>query len=289
MNLVKFLKNILPASYRKVENESQKNKSEILLEIDKLHKKIYNQEKKISDLIKQNESTLEIANKTSRASKEMLWGEVFNNTINGSEWFDGKNLSPGRWALGYAAMYLMYRVLNDFHPRSILELGLGQSSIMTMQYAKAFPNIKHIIVESDKAWIDFFNRSHAISDNSKIIQCDVEFVNYKDADVRVFKDFTQKLLGGGKTQFDLILVDAPIGGDLKGYARIDILSLLPECLCDSFVIILDDFNRPQEKKTFKDIDNKLKESNLNVRHSSYSGEKDTCVWVSEDLKFLLSM
>ena len=90
-------------------------------------------------------------------------------------------------------------------------------------------------------------------------------------------------------KFDLILIDAPVGGDLKGYSRIDILSLIPEYLKDSFVIILDDMNRTQEKMTFNDINNRFIESKLIFRYSIYSGEKDTCIWVSNDLNFLLSM
>ena len=290
MSLVKLIKRILPVSYKKLEAESEKNKSEILLEIAKLHKKVADQEQEISDLIKQNSSALQKADKAIRLSNEMIWGEVFNNTINGSEWFNGKEISPGRWALGYGAMYLLYRVLNDFHPHNILELGLGQSSVMTMQYAKSFPTIKHTIIESDKKWIDFFKRSHVINDNSNILQCDIEYVNYKSFEVRAFKNFLQKLQMGGVTdKLDLILIDAPVGGDLKGYSRIDILPLIPEYLKDSFVIILDDMNRTQEKMTFNDINNRFIESNLIVRHSIYSGEKDTCIWVSDDLNFLLSM
>ena len=100
-------------------------------------------------------------------------------------------------------------------------------------------------------------------------------------------EFVQELKNN-KT-FDLILIDAPIGGDMKVYSRIDVLSLIPEYLGNQFVIILDDVNRMQEKRTIREIDNKLKESGIQAKHEIYSGEKETCVWASENWDFLLSM
>ena len=34
------------------------------------------------------------------------------------------SFSPGRGAIGYPVMYVLYRVLNEFKPTSILELGI---------------------------------------------------------------------------------------------------------------------------------------------------------------------
>ena len=67
-------------------------------------------------------------------------------------------LSAGRWAVGYQYLYVMYRVLNEIHPRRILELGLGQSTRMLGQYAAAHENVSHFVVEHDPEWIDFFQR-----------------------------------------------------------------------------------------------------------------------------------
>lgn len=50
----------------------------------------------------------------------------------------------------------------------------------------------------------------------------------------------------GKT-FDLILIDAPLGADMKQYSRIAVLESLPECLAEQFVIMIDDTDRSGEK------------------------------------------
>lgn len=316
MKLKRILKKIIPVSWKKIEEESERCKSEILAEIGRLNKKIEKQEKKISELREVAEKTLEIQKCTQKKysdlneqieelqeknellkigldkeigiSKEAVWAEIFNNTINSSEWLKKKKFSPGRWALGYPALYALYRILDEFRPQNILELGLGQSSVMTIQYVKTSSQINHTIVEHDKSWIDFFKKSHEMNENSHIIQMDIEYINYKDAElVRVYKDFLLELKNN-KT-FDLILIDAPIGGDMKVYSRIDVLSLIPEYLGNQFVIILDDVNRMQEKRTIREIDNKLKESGIQAKHGIYSGEKETCVWASENWDFLLSM
>ena len=316
MKLKRILKKIIPASWKKVEEESERCKSEILAEIERLNKKVEKQEKTISELREVAEKTLEIQKCTQKKysdlneqieelqeknemlkigldkeigiSKEAVWAEIFNNTINSSEWLKKKKFSPGRWALGYPALFALYRILDEFRPQNILELGLGQSSVMTIQYVKTSSQINHTIVEHDKSWIDFFKKSHEMNENSHIIQMDIEYINYKDAElVRVYKDFLLELKNN-KT-FDLILIDAPIGGDMKVYSRIDVLSLIPEYLGNQFVIILDDVNRMQEKRTIREIDNKLKESGIQAKHEIYSGEKETCVWASENWDFLLSM
>lgn len=63
-------------------------------------------------------------------SSENVWANIFNNTISNSPWLKDKSFSPGRWGVGYAYLYVMYRVLNEIRPRRILELGLGQSTRM---------------------------------------------------------------------------------------------------------------------------------------------------------------
>ena len=110
MKLKRILKKIIPASWKKVEEESERCKSEILAEIERLNKKVEKQEKTISELREVAEKTLEIQKCTQKKysdlneqieelqeknemlkigldkeigiSKEAVWAEIFNNTIN---------------------------------------------------------------------------------------------------------------------------------------------------------------------------------------------------------------
>ena len=90
-------------------------------------------------------------------------------------------------------------------------------------------------------------------------------------------------------KFDFIVVDAPLGGDMKEYARIDILSILPECLCDNFVILVDDANRSGEKKTLSEIERVLRENNIEYARGNYSGQKDTVLICNKNNSFLTSL
>ena len=98
-----------------------------------------------------------------RNSAEAVWAEIFNNTVTNSEWLKDKTFSPGRWAVGYPYLYVMYRVLDVVRPKAILELGLGQSTKMIAQYSMANTDVKHYVVERDLNWVAFFSKGKCSS------------------------------------------------------------------------------------------------------------------------------
>lgn len=227
------------------------------------------------------------ANKASRSASETVWAEIFNNAISDSKWLKNKAFSPGRWAVGYPYLYVMYRVLNEFKPKSILELGLGQSTRMIAQYAAANPYVKHYVVEHDAEWIEFFKNDFTLPENTEIVQLDREMIKYKEAEeVRVFKGFSDRFKN---MKFDFICIDAPLGGDMKYYSRIDILNILPECLDSSFIIMIDDYNRVTEQRTVSEMKHILSENYIKFKTSVYFGEKDMFILASEDAKFFCSL
>lgn len=222
-----------------------------------------------------------------RLQRENLWAVIFNNTISGSTWLIDQTFSPGRWAMGYSALYILYRVLEQFNPHHILELGLGQSTKMITQYAEQNKNIEHFVVEHDNTWIEFFKKNNTISSKTNIICLDREFISFKDATgVRVFKDFKSTF---EPYKFDLIVIDAPLGGDMKKYARIDVLSLIETSLCEQFVLMLDDVNRMAERNTMDEISHRLSKANIIYSQKVYAGEKETCIWTTPEWNFLCSL
>ena len=117
-----------------------------------------------------------------------------------------------------------------------MELGLGQSTKLISQYAAEFPKVRHQVVEHDLNWIDFFRKNFILPSNTEVVRLVWDFVSYKEAErVRVFKNFSETFKG---QKFDFISIDAPWGGDMKQYSRIDVLMMLPDCLADRFIIIL---------------------------------------------------
>lgn len=232
---------------------------------------------------------------SSRNASEAVWAEIFNNAVAGSGWLIDTAFSPGRWAVGYPYLYVMYRVLNEVYPRNILELGLGQSTRMLAQYvahalravAQYAPQckIRHQIVEHDLEWCEFFARSFKLPPCSNIVTLNREFVPYKEAEaVRVFKDFSKTFAG---QRFDFISIDAPLGS--QGYSRIDVLQLLPDCLAEDFVIMLDDCERSGENHTWEEMKRVLDTSGIKYAEGVYSGKKDCRVMSSKSLKFVCSI
>lgn len=145
-----------------------------------------------------------------RQSDEITYAEIFKSTIEDSKWMTNKTFSPGRWAVGYQVLYVLYRILNEIRPQTILEIGLGQSTRMIAQYVEASPEVYHRVVEHDSSWIDFFSKQYALSPRSQIVQLDWDFINYNGAaNVRCYRDFSAQF---NDQRFDLILIDGPLGG-----------------------------------------------------------------------------
>lgn len=233
------------------------------------------------------EKTRRQAAEASRHASEAVWGHIFNNAVSESMWLRDKAFAPGRWAVGYPYLYVMYRVLNEARPKRILELGLGQSTRMIAQYAAAFDDVEHIVVEHDQEWIDFFSRDFQLSERSRIVRLEREMVPYKEAEaVRVFQGFREVFQG---ERFDFISIDAPLGADMKQYARIDVLGLMPNCLAEDFVIMVDDTERSGETNTLMEMETCLKEAQIAYRRGRYSGKKDCIVICAEQVGFLSSV
>lgn len=233
--------------------------------------------------IQENKAAAEINN---RQTAEVLWAEIFSDTIQNSSWLSDKTFSPGRWAVGYQYLYAMYRILNETKPMQILELGLGQSTKMIAQYAQ-YKKAEHIVVEHDSSWADFFKNSFSMPECSKIEICELTFVPYKkEQAIRVYDGLKERL---GNKKFDFISIDAPRGGDMKQYARIDILQMLPDCLGENFVILLDDYNRSGEQQTVREIGECLKKNGIAYKKGTYNGMKDCILICAEHLRFLTTM
>lgn len=257
---------------------------ELLLEQQQLEK---HREELWTNTKATQERLIQTTTKTLRTAEEAVWAAIFRDTAGQSEWLKDQTFSAGRWAIGYQALYVMYRVLNEARPKRILELGLGQSTRMIAQYAAAFEDVEHIVVEQDVQWIEFFKNDFSLSEHTEILQLDYEMSRYQDAEaVRTFKNFEKALEA---KQFDFIFIDAPLGGDMKQFARIDVLKCMPDCLADSFVIMLDDCERVGEKRTIEAMENVLKENGIEFKRSFYSGIKTTGIWVTSDKKYLSSL
>lgn len=226
-------------------------------------------------------------------SQEILWANIYHDTIIGSKWIQNQPFSPGRAAIGYPTLYALYRILDEFQPKKILELGLGQSTKMIGSYVKWKENngdkCEHIVVEHDLSWINFFSNMFELSSSTKIEQMNlkkvtIELASGETTEVNMYEDFAKCL---DNKKFDLIFIDGPFGSSFL--SRIDIIDLLPECLEKSFIMMLDDAERGGEQNTLKMMLNMLHEQRIDYAYNYYSGMKSTAIITSSDLHFYCTM
>lgn len=243
--------------------------------INRLNKKVDNLSKKINSNERHNE----------RIHNELKYAFVFNDTIKESEWLIDKKFSLVNSAANYSFAYTLYRILDEAQPKNILELGLGQTSRITSQYANFFKDVKLSIVESDSVWIEKFSKNLEITDNINVYHSELELFDFEDEENLRFKDIS-KIVGDDK--FDLIIIDGPQGfiptpeGDVfTPYPRSNIWNLIPDNLASDFIIIMDDYNRRGEKRTMHHVEELLSEENIEFYNYSSVGLKEQYVLCSE--------
>lgn len=227
------------------------------------------------------------AKKLEGGVRDILAAINFNRAIEGSDWIKRKDFAPGNFAVENQYMYSIFKILDTGKFGSVLDIGMGQTSKLVSQYANYHPECMQVIIEESQEWATLFSNSLVMSENIEILIMKYVFVEKNKQPVRVFEGFSEKLKG---KKFDFISIDAPLGGDMKEYSRIDILSILPECLNTSFVIMIDDVNRQGENNTVKDILKILENNNIKYCWNIRMGlDADFAIITSEDNRFLCTI
>lgn len=243
-----------------------------------------------SELHSEKDSLKRISSNVIRAEgeiQEALWASTLSIATTQNDWFKKLDLRPGRWALGFGALYALVQILELVKPLKILELGLGQSTKVISEYCKSTTGTEHIVVESDETWIEFFLKQLELGKNSTIMSCGISEIFFKEKEiVPVFEGLKDKIKG---KKFDLIIVDAPIGGRQKVFSRVDILSLIPDGISDTFVIFFDDSNRRQEINTIKEVEMILQNNKIDYGVGTFHSQKNSTIIVSSNLRFLLTI
>jgi len=210
--------------------------------------------------------------------------QFFHHSIEGCEWLKYQSFAPGGWAMDNAALYTLYRVLNDAQPQKILEFGLGQSSKMVHQFAVFQGNCQALTVEHDAEWIDFFTKGVSVNVKLNIERHDTVLTIYNGKETLTYKGLeTLK-----NALYDFIIVDGPFGSG--HYSRSQIIEMAKTSLAEKFVIFIDDTERNGEKETIQEIRKVFTDKNINYCIKEYNGEKNNhTVICSVGLKFLTSL
>lgn len=238
--------------------------------------------KKVKELIRENRRFHE---ETQLMLDELLWAETFHDSIRGMEWVEKLNLNIGRWAGGYNLFYLLNRILGDYKPVKILELGLGETTKFISTYAENNSKIKlHTIIEQDADWKNLFEKKFVLSKSSEILLSDVEEITVNGFQTKIYSKLSNKI----KTPYDLYLIDGPKGS--KRYSRYDILNIAEDFnIDDEFVIVFDDAQRLGEKDTINKLITRLNEIGIKINCGSFKGKKNVFVIATEQYRHIVSI
>lgn len=225
-----------------------------------------------------------------RQADELRYAQLLHDATIDSEWYKYKNLSLGPAAIDYGTAYVIYRVLNQMHPHSILEFGLGQSSKIIHQYASYF-NTTAVTYEHDESWIRFFNNDINGLYNVNIKRLDLEEVEIKGCNSMSYKNLQSDLQG---KRYDFIFVDGPLGYDpnnfnFYSYSRPQILDICKNNLLDSFCIMIHDSERQGEQNTIDQVCQILKDNHVEYHLKEYSAAKNCFMICSKDMYFLTTL
>lgn len=237
--------------------------------------------KRINALIQENRDN---QNKIILQNQELEWAFVYQDSIRGNKWLEELPLNIGRWAGNYAFFYVLNRILNDFKPQTILELGLGESTKFISTYLdNKLINSRHIVIEQDMSWKNQFRESFMLSERSDIIVCPLIKMKVKGFETNAYHNLDLAIT----EKFDLYVIDGPFGS--IHYSRYDIVNLAKSFVEeDQFVIIIDDYNRNGEKETVIDLINLFKKNKIKVYQNNYIGNKSAMVIASEKYKLATS-
>lgn len=238
---------------------------------------------RIVKILENQDKVLKKQNQIMKLQRESLYAQIFNNSIQDSEWLKYRNFSPGGWAVDYSFLFVLFKILNSMRPSKVIEFGLGQSSKLVHQYASYYQK-DAITIEHDKNWVDFFQKDKSGDYQINIKLMDLEMISYKETETRTYAEIEDYCNGN---KYDLIVADGPFGSE--HYSRSQIINLAKDNLAKSFCVIIDDTNRIGEKETISELLTVLDNQKVGYCHKTYKSIKSFTVVCSKDLRFLTSL
>ena len=193
--------------------------------------------------------------KAQRQYQELNFADLLHDSAAGSSWLKDKSFALYGWAANYSFIYTLFRILDNVRPAKILEMGLGQTSLVTSQYAAHNnPTAEVDIIENDASWINIYRPRLAVGENIRLNQCNIEIFDEEGQNRRYNRAALSQITADKK--YNLIIVDGPMGGEQK-HPRSNILDLVEKNLAPDFIIIFDDAERSGEQNTIARTKEKL--------------------------------
>lgn len=238
--------------------------------------------KKIIRVIRRNTGLIK---KNNELLNELNWANVYYDSIRGKDWLLKTPLNIGRWAGNYTFFYVLNRIMTDYKPKKVLELGLGESTKFISKFMDNYLlDSLHVIVEHDNNWKDIFSQNFNLSERSTINIHPLINKTVQDFQVKSYQNFEEYC----EDKYDFYIIDGPFGSE--NYSRYEIVNIANKLdKGDEFIIVFDDFDRKGERETGNYLMELLKEKKINIYSKVYSGQKSVLVIGSEKYKYITSL
>ncbi|OOV18376.1 hypothetical protein [Flavobacterium sp. LM4] len=218
-------------------------------------------------------------------TQEVLWANIYHDSIRGKEYLEKLSLNIGRWAGNYPFFYLLNRIMHDAKPERILEFGLGESSkFISVCLENNLKRGIHQIIEQSDEWNSDFNSKFKLSSFSDVAVCPIKQKTINGFEVNCY-DLLENHI---HEKYDLYLIDGPFGS--PRFSRYDVIMLAEKLTAsDEFIMIVDDSNRQGEKDTINELCKLFKNKNIKIYQQVFHGEKQTWIVTTQKYRFLTSI
>lgn len=161
---------------------------------------------------------------------------------------------PVGGAANYSLLYLILRVATELQPRSVLDIGAGQSTLLWSMLHRRGLVGSVLTLEHDADW----GARIAAQVDHEVLVTPLAAADVGGRSVRTY-DWARAREGRA---FDVMVCDGPNG--TPRHSRRGIVSMLDDDLPEDFVLILDDAERTGEQDTVTAIHDRLQA--LDVRY-----------------------
>ncbi len=216
---------------------------------------------------------------------EIMWAQKYHDSIENSEWFLKRNLSPGEAGsteVSYNYLYPLYRILDEYHPQSILEWNMGQVTKMTVQYADRY-RISHTVMTNDRERAEWYIKKGNISwDCTNLHISPIQNGSANGLNGVIFQDF--KEITKDK-KYDLLLIKAPSGQVVN--THMDLLTGFIEILAKDFAIFVDHTELNAMAFVLENVVGILQQHGIHCFRKDFSSEnRMVSVIASESWKYI---